>query len=320
MPRELLEFWWDVLAGYRLVEGWLELEGGTGQKRLLLSLGEPRVPPRPSSSRSATRGRRYPEKLEVKRYPPLRTEPALFRTFAFLNPTPDSILAFAKEYGHLGVEMDHSGNFVARPGEARYENPVEPIDVWQDEIRAMRDVVTVVDLVKDRDYDQLRSRLTKDEKSGRFTFSTLVQDQHDLWPWEGFSTIWVEPDPGIMKLGTAILERQAWLFIQEAANAHLHQHRPSVDVRWPRGESTPQLFVVPENLLQAMWLQFAEALGGSRDFHRCDREGCGRWFERAPQARRRSATYCSTACRNRAWRDRRPAGVLRTHSKRDRST
>jgi hypothetical protein len=59
------------------------------------------------------------------------------------------------------------------------------------------------------------------------------------------------------------------------------------------------LQVVPENLLGAMWLQLAEAIGGGKQFRQCDR--CGAWFEVSGRVDRK---LCSDACRSAAYRAR----------------
>jgi hypothetical protein len=60
-------------------------------------------------------------------YHPLKREPALFRNFAALEPTPGSILKFANRYGSLG----------------RFADNREPFQFWQDKIAFMRNCVDV---------------------------------------------------------------------------------------------------------------------------------------------------------------------------------
>jgi hypothetical protein len=94
--------------------------------------------------------------------------------------------------------------------------------------------------------------------------------------------------------------------VEAMVNARLNGVRVGV----VQDESTDrlQLRFRPQNLLEAMWLQFAGSLGTDLDLFRCSRESCGHWFERAPQAKRRTAVYCSPACRNKAWRGRKSDG------------
>jgi hypothetical protein len=62
------------------------------------------------------------------------------------------------------------------------------------------------------------------------------------------------------------------------------------------------LQVMPKNLLGALWLQLAEAIGGGKKFRQCDT--CGGWFEVAPRHNRADRQFCTDACRSRAYRGR----------------
>jgi hypothetical protein len=59
---------------------------------------------------------------------------------------------------------------------------------------------------------------------------------------------------------------------------------------------------VPNDLLGAVWLQFAQTVGGDKGFRRCSQ--CGLWFELAPEGGRKTKQFCSGTCRARAHRTR----------------
>jgi hypothetical protein len=59
----------------------------------------------------------------------------------------------------------------------------------------------------------------------------------------------------------------------------------------------------PDSLLGALWLQFAQAVIQNKQYRRC--ESCAEWFEISPQVARAERVFCSTACRSRAYRQRR---------------
>jgi hypothetical protein len=63
-----------------------------------------------------------------------------------------------------------------------------------------------------------------------------------------------------------------------------------------------RLTAVPKDLLTALWLQFAHAVDGVKDFGQC-RE-CGAWFELSPEVARTNRRFCSDACRLRRYRQR----------------
>jgi hypothetical protein len=64
----------------------------------------------------------------------------------------------------------------------------------------------------------------------------------------------------------------------------------------------PNIFLEPEDLLSAMWLELAMAVEGNVNFDRC-RE-CPTWFAISPGTNRPDKRYCSDACRMRAYRKR----------------
>jgi hypothetical protein len=62
------------------------------------------------------------------------------------------------------------------------------------------------------------------------------------------------------------------------------------------------LEIVPQNLVGALWLQFAQAVSRQRRHRKCGT--CGMWFEVSPGVARSNRLYCSEACRSKAYRDR----------------
>ncbi len=59
---------------------------------------------------------------------------------------------------------------------------------------------------------------------------------------------------------------------------------------------------MPTNLLGAIWLQFAQAISGSKKHRAC--AACGQRFEVSPDKFRKSKFYCGDACRARMYRSR----------------
>src|SRR5262245_39836932 len=64
----------------------------------------------------------------------------------------------------------------------------------------------------------------------------------------------------------------------------------------------PQLRIIPDRLIDATWMQAAEAISGNRVFRSC--RGCGKWLEIARGTVRTTRLFCSSVCRNRFYRDR----------------
>ena len=68
-------------------------------------------------------------------------------------------------------------------------------------------------------------------------------------------------------------------------------------------QKEPQLFIQPEHLLAAMWLQFAQAVTLNPQLESCN--VCGSWFSYGTgTGRRKSAQYCSDKCRKASSRRR----------------
>ena len=77
----------------------------------------------------------------------------------------------------------------------------------------------------------------------------------------------------------------------------------SIDIRFGKAwdAAHPALFIVPKDLLSAMWLQFAQAVSAMTNLRRCN--WCPTWFAYGTgTGRRKSAHFCSDRCRKAAHR------------------
>jgi hypothetical protein len=92
-------------------------------------------------------------------------------------------------------------------------------------------------------------------------------------------------------------------YLQKIVNEVL-LNRVSPRLLWNVKHGRPKnlgLYFVPTNLLGVMWLQFAEAIVGTRSFRQCS--ACKTWIviSRAREGSRSSRFTCSTACRMRLY-------------------
>jgi hypothetical protein len=92
-------------------------------------------------------------------------------------------------------------------------------------------------------------------------------------------------------------------YLQKTVNEAL-LNRVSPRLLWNVKRGRPRnlgLYFVPTNLLGVMWLQFAEAIVGTRSFRQCS--ACKTWIviSRAEEGSRSSRLTCSTACRMRLY-------------------
>lgn len=92
-------------------------------------------------------------------------------------------------------------------------------------------------------------------------------------------------------------------YLQKTVNEAL-LNRVSPRLLWNVKRGHPKslgLYFVPTNLLGVIWLQFAEAIVGTRSFRQCS--ACKTWIviSRAKEGSRSSRFTCSTACRMRLY-------------------
>jgi hypothetical protein len=105
------------------------------------------------------------------------------------------------------------------------------------------------------------------------------------------------------------LVKPALHYVQSVINKQL-QKRASPRLLWDANRERLGLYIVPEGLIGALWLQFARAVERDSQFRQCAE--CGIWFELAPGTARSDKLYCSTPCRTKAYR-KRQAEAARLH-------
>ena len=93
----------------------------------------------------------------------------------------------------------------------------------------------------------------------------------------------------------------AMYYVQRQVNDYLKE-KVSAQVLWTQDHNALELRFAPRGLLVALWLQFANAIERDSEFRRCAE--CGDWFEISPATARANKTYCSNACRTKAYRKR----------------
>lgn len=237
---------------------------------------------------------------EVSRYAPLRSEPALFRTFADLDPTRDQVRSFADRFGNLGGDAstivvipraDGSDATGSRsPARSGSLATGERLRHWAAEIGKMRDLVELWEAAR-VDAPVLGERVSWSSQSVKYQsgrrWAIILDRRIDT---EAFA-----------RLRPGDLVAAAMIHIQRCVNKEL-QERCTARLLWDQDRTRLDLRVVPRSLIGALWLQFARAVDGDRRFMTCVQ--CGRWMELSPDVRRSDARTCSGACRTRAYRER----------------
>ncbi|MGO9452636.1 MAG: hypothetical protein ACLQDV_16590 [Candidatus Binataceae bacterium] len=211
-----------------------------------------------------------------RRYPPLEDFTGLFRTFAELKPDERQVLAFANRFGLLGIgeNLPLDSDFGSVMVQA------ESLKVWSEKIAQLKRLVLLWDVIASGDRKLLAEIREK-----------LVSPDLPLTVQRGFH---LDDDNPAMPLLSQI-QRVADQILQE----HIHTR-----LLFPGNEPGLKVFLEPQNLLGAIWLQFAAAVDARKMFTKCAQ--CAESFEisRDLAGKRRSARFCSDRCRVAHYRER----------------
>jgi hypothetical protein len=241
-----------------------------------------------------------PAGRKERHYEPLKEYKTLFREFASTPPTPEGVLAFANRYGPLGVLTD--GVHRLHPAVARLKGiPGERFEVWCKEINTLKAAVDLWDMVQQEDEAGLSRhiRWSPDKKSVCLTHLPDKKSVDDDF-LEEF------PDPDLFSPGEVI--RPALFYVQSLVNRVLGDNeRVSPQLVYDEQRGRMVLSLLPETLLGALWLQFAQAIGGNKEYRAC--HVCGKWFEVSPEMTRSDRRTCSDSCRSKAYRERKDWAV-----------
>ncbi|MHB1325673.1 MAG: hypothetical protein ACYC0L_05625 [Thermoleophilia bacterium] len=300
LPTEIYDFEWEVsTSGYK----WVAAEKHPDNYWLISDLRE--------ATNAACEKKKKPwvitddisifQPRTASGYDPLRHETNLFIKFANTSPEPEEILSFANQYGLLGgdiaVAVMRTGAF---PGEG------ELLSSWQEEIKSMKQMWGLWSMAKDGDAEGLGRFIHWDNQDCVFYYG-----DPDYRPGQArkqgipYSIIASKDDPELFKRlqpGEHVVP--AKYVVQQAVNEHLKK-RVSPRVLWDVQKKPVELklFHEPNSLIGALWLQFAQAIHGEKNFYYCDQ--CGAAFELdARLITRKSRKFCSNACRSKAQRER----------------
>ena len=262
------------------------------------------------------------DSLYIRQYSPLAI-PNLHRRFAWIEPTVESILAFANEYGLLGHAL-----WLGDPDSNDQAMLVgESLGFWQKEIERMARLMALWNLVKggrQRELShlvqwtppgkpqqvrlylvvvgrELRPDLSQwmrqcpgefrddvrqnGDRAGRVTYCEVTVLAHE----ENGSDVellerWKHGDP----------VEPARYFVHREVNNLLRGHVSPAVLPFRKGE----IFFFPDCLLSSLYTQFMLELSGrNRPAMLCERPGCGRYFE--PMHGRQK--YCNKPCQQLAY-------------------
>jgi hypothetical protein len=256
-----------------------------------------------------------PKAGRLRRYAPLVERTGLFRVFGETAPTERAVYAFVGRFGHLLSARTYRkplGRTRGPAGEAVVEAlapHAERLKLWREEILTMRHAVTVWQRLEAAEHAKLERHLRWERDVAGLR--AIVFDTHpDLAVGAG-------PPAPDLRICEAIADRDEgadWL-------ARFRPEEPALPAaawlgrlinRRVGGKLTAgftldvsgrlSLAIRPENLLQAMWLQFGLAVCEHKTYRRC--AVCQDWFELSPEVARTNRRFCSVSCKNRSYRGR----------------
>jgi hypothetical protein len=300
MPEIPLQFPWQVAeGGYR----WVESQGlaeGDELRRPFLTHGRP----------IGAGGHR------VRSYQPLSAFSGLFRVFADTAPAPEAITAFADRFGPLGGNLAKQILLYDQPNAKGV--PVgtgESLEAWSAEILMMRFAIDIWEAARNGDVGRLEHVISWTEDGSGVQILSHPELPNGQLPQ---APAWVERAwIAGTHLGDGVLERfvpgdlvkPALHYVQSTINRQL-EGRASPRLLWDTKRERLGLYIVPDGLVGALWLQFARAVERDSRFRQCAE--CCLWFELAPGTARADKLYCSTPCRTKAYR-KRQAEAVRLH-------
>ncbi len=245
--------------------------------------------------------------FKLRRFAPL-AETGLFREFAGTAPTPEGVLAFANKYGLLGgrvaaeIELDRQAGRAAALG--------EPLSAWRDQIFFIREALRLWEDTRAGNVERLAKVIRKREVSGDEGVEYQAEEHPSnevgfpCW-YEKIATRNVYSDI-LEAFPPGDLIKPALYLVQRWVNRHL-EGNVSPLMLWDKHRLRLQLYVVPHNLLGALWLQLARAIEGDKMYRQCG--ACMKWFELSPDTARTNRKFCSNACRSRDYRERTAASM-----------
>jgi hypothetical protein len=254
--------------------------------------------------------------FRVLRYLPLAAFSGLFRVFADTQPSRDGVKAFADRFGPLGGDVAKRIPLYDQPNaEGVLLGTGEPLASWNDEILMMRFAIDIWEAARSGDVGRLERVISWTEDGTGVQILSHPELRNGQLP-EAPARVeraWI----AAAQLGDGVLERfvpgdlvkPALCYVQRTINKKL-EGRASPRLLWDAKRERLALYIVPDGLIGALWLQFTRAVERESQFRQCAE--CGIWFELAPGTARADKLYCSTPCRTKAYR-KRQAEAVRLH-------
>lgn len=234
----------------------------------------------------------HPDECWAQGYFPLEEQPLLFRVFSKLDGSPDNILDFANKYGNLSYsnqitrdsieiwENETTPDLKHKKGEKYISGSLTPgvsLIRWRRSIQEMASLLEVWDLIQDVRVIDLEKYIKwwpdglgvsfqwENKKLGWKTNEIIATANQ----FPEYFTKWEKKNKAFK------LEKAARLLLALKINKTLHGKISPYTTLDEDGKM--ESYLMPNDLLSAMWLQFQWAVTGKKKFRRCSI--CQNWME-----------------------------------------
>jgi hypothetical protein len=252
-------------------------------------------------------------KLPAREYLPLRDHTGLCRTFADVPLSREGVLQFANRYGAVTTQFlvslrpcrDQRDMGFSLEKAGRYA-------WWRSQIVTMRRAIMLWDRAQGGDR-ALLSRFIDfklDSEGGGFQYRSHPElsekDEQARGPEDEEITSFR------FRLNDLRKEWQELLKPNDVVTAARFLVKRMIEEQLSKGASAKVALLaenrgmtfgfVPDDLLKAMWLQFALGASEGKKYRSC--AVCGTWYELSPDTARTTRLFCSDSCKSRGYRQK----------------
>lgn len=299
---------------------WLRAASGyqwASARRVITRLG---MPPEASLQTERFLMSAAPADSRSLAYSPLVANTGLFKRFAATSLDEDSIREFATEYGWLGGVI--TSEVVLTPPTKGEPFPhvifAESFSDWAREIQQLSTLLGIwqaarnnPQLLADRIFWDAGGVFYRENFASGILEESIASSPETLerarfpatWSDELFKTTAQFPKGDLAGPAMYLLERHV--------NEQLRIHQVTAQLhRNPRGG--PGICLSPSSLIGALWLQFALAIEGNKNYKQC--QNCRDWIEVGGNRSARSdKRFCSPSCKSAFHRKNAEAGAGAKH-------
>jgi endogenous inhibitor of DNA gyrase (YacG/DUF329 family) len=241
-----------------------------------------------------------------KEYDPYTVDPELFRTFAAIGTDKASILAFANQFGPLGLKVDVETTKLTKFFPTPTKVSGEAYGRWMDAIITMRRALTVWDLCKKGNVRRLarlihwvgeeavwyKEPASKSSSGGPWLNEFEIAHRRPVDESDPGSPRDLDPEFARLTPGDRLLP--AILYVQRQINANIPR-QAAPELFWTPRTITLSFGFRPRTLSDMLWLQFAMAVTGEIAFRKC--RVCGLWDKVGSGSAYSNRDFCSDACK-----------------------